>query len=273
MIEKIIRENIASQLRRLPVRIVMAVILGAAAFYYVTWTYNRTPVEQEYYGVVAGDVKYYGDTVGYLAEPSTPGTYPGLILIHEWWGKNENIEELANQYASKGYVALAVDLYGGETTRDPAVARELATNVRSDMDGAFENLKAAVEYLKAREGVQSDRLASIGWCFGGGWSYEMAKNDLGVKSSVIYYGQFNPQDDLDQMRTKILGHFGEDDQSILISDVVQFRAKLETLSGEHQVFIYPNAGHAFANDDSAAHVPEAAGLAWDRTIEFLKESL
>jgi len=219
------------------------------------------------------EVQYFEDSIGYLAKPVEEGVYPGLILIHEWWGLTPDIKETADRFAAQGYVALAVDLYAGEATDDPSVARVLATAVREDMDGAFTNLEGAVQFLESQSNVQNDKLASVGWCFGGGWSYEMAKNDLGIESSVIYYGRFNPEDDLSKMRATVLGHFGEDDTSILVDDVEEFRATLMTLSGEHQIFIYPNSGHAFANEGRPSYVPESAMLAWERTLEFLNEEL
>lgn len=217
------------------------------------------------------------DVVGYLARPkgSAPeGRWPALILIHEWWGLNDNIRGLAEDFAREGYVALAVDLYEGKSTDNPTRAREMAGGVRDDMDRAFANLKAAVDYLKSLDYVADNQLASVGWCFGGGWSYQMAKNDLGVQASVMYYGQFMPEDDLEQMRAQIIGHFGEDDQSIPVDDVKAFEAKLQTLDGEHEVYIYENAGHAFANEDNEqAYREESAREAWERTMRFLEKAL
>lgn len=224
--------------------------------------------------VVGQDIPYYGDVKGYLARPDDGGTYPGLVLIHEWWGLNNNIRNLAKDFAQQGYVALAVDLYGGQVAQTPEEAGVLAGAVRENVDEAFSNLNAAVGYLKSLEYVKSDSLASVGWCFGGGWAYEMAKNDLGVEASVMYYGRFSVEDDLSMMRADILGHFGEEDASILIDNVKEFEAKLKTLSGNHAVFIYPNAGHAFANEDNQdAYREDAAKLAWQRTIDFLSREL
>lgn len=226
--------------------------------------------------IVSETVDYYsGETVanGYLAQPLVGGPYPGLILIHEWWGLNDNIKELTDQFAKEGYVALAVDLYDGEVTGDRDKARELATAVRENMIPAFANLNEAVEYLKSQPQVRADSLASVGWCFGGGWSYQMAKNNLSVASSVIYYGQFNPEDDLSLMRGTILGHFGEEDATIKVDDVKAFEATLKNLGRDHQVFIYENSGHAFANEDSSAYVKDSAESAWMRTLDFLDRTL
>lgn len=227
--------------------------------------------------VTAGDVAYHkgNDEVrGYLARPADRKPGPGLVLIHEWWGLNDNIRENARRFAELGYVALAVDLYDGETAADRDGARRLAGGVRKDPESAFANLRQAVDYLAALEGeVDPARIASVGWCFGGGWSYQMARNDLGVKASVIYYGRFNPEDDLSRMRAAILGHFGEKDRGIEVDDVREFQAKLKTLKGDHMVFIYPNAGHAFANADSRNYDEAAAETAWKRTLEFFRRNL
>ena len=253
-------------------------LLGALAFSWRAFKGSITPVTPEVTDVGgmlrAGETVDYRDgTQGYLAVPEGEGPFPALILIHEWWGLNDNIRDLADDFAQEGYVALAVDLYDGRSADgDPTVARELATEVRGDVEGAMAHLGDAVDYLKARPDVDPESLASVGWCFGGGWAYQMAKNDLGIDASVMYYGAFNTEDDLSMMRADILGHFGDEDTGILVDDVVEFDAKLKTLEGDHRVFIYPNAGHAFANmDNEAAYVPEAAALAWDRTLEFLKQ--
>lgn len=224
--------------------------------------------------VVTTTVPYFDTADGYLARPEDGGEYPGLILIHEWWGLNDNIRELAEDFASQGYVALAVDLYEGQVATSSEQAGQLAGAVREDVEGAFENLAAAVDFLEGMPNVENDSLASVGWCFGGGWAYEMAANDLGIDASVIYYGRFSLEDDLSMMKADILGHFGEEDRSIAVNDVEQFEAKLNTLGGDHAVFIYPNAGHAFANEDNEeAYNEEAAMRAWERTIEFLGRQL
>ncbi len=219
-------------------------------------------------------VAYDGETQGYLATPVGEGPFPAVVLIHEWWGLNDNIRGLADDFAAAGYVALAVDLYDGTLATTPEEAGRLAGAVRDDVDSAFANLAAAVSYLEQQAVVDKDRIASVGWCFGGMWAYNMAVNDMGIDASVMYYGRFSLEDDLSMMRAHILGHFGAEDTSIAVDDVKQFEAKLRTHSGDHAVFIYPNAGHAFANDDREdAYNEEAAKLAWTRTLDFLAREL
>ncbi len=219
-------------------------------------------------------VAYSDESEGYLARPVEEGTYPGVILIHEWWGLNDNIRDLAEDFAEQGYIALAVDLYGGEVATSAAQAGALAGAVQENTDAAFANLASARSYLASLPSVDAEALASVGWCFGGGWAYQMAANGMDIDASVMYYGRFSMEDDLSMMRADILGHFGEEDTSIAVDDVEQFEAKLATLNGDHAVFIYPNAGHAFANEDNEdAYNEEAAQLAWQRTMDFLAREL
>lgn len=210
---------------------------------------------------------------GYLAVPSGSGAHPAVVLIHEWWGLNDNIREYARKFADAGYVALAVDLYDGQSTTDQAQAQQLAGSVQGNLPKAFDNLKQAVAYVKARNDVKPGSLAAVGWCFGGGWSYQMAKNDLGTRASVMYYGQVDPHDDFAHMKSSILGHYGDQDAVIKLDTVKEFQAALKTAQGQHEVYIYPNRGHGFANANDPTYDEADANLAWKHTIEFLQKAL
>ena len=122
-----------------------------------------------------------GEIMGYLSKPKTNTALPGIILIHEWWGLNQDIKNKADEFAKNGYVALAVDLYQGKSTTSSKEARNLAGKVRSNTNEAFKNLESALDFLKSLDNVNKNKLASVGWCFGGGWSYLVAKNNLDVK--------------------------------------------------------------------------------------------
>ncbi len=211
--------------------------------------------------------------VGYLSRPLTPGKHPTLILIHEWWGLNDNIRALADDYARQGYTALAVDLYAGKTAATADEARALSKAVYDNPKEALENLKAAVSYISGSPSADTERLASVGWCFGGSWSYQMAKNDMGVKAAVIYYGLFDTKDDLKKMKASVLGHFGDKDAVIPVESVMEFQKKLEAVSDANEVFMYPNAGHAFANKDGANYDAAATQQSWARTLDFLAKQL
>ena len=118
-------------------------------------------------------VNYYDDSSGYLASPITvtpkqQQKLPAVVVIHEWWGVNDNIKNMANTLAKEGYVVLAADLYKGEVATDPNRAQELLQSVRSNQDEAIANLQSAVKYLSSLPNVNASRIASLGWCFGGG---------------------------------------------------------------------------------------------------------
>src|SRR5574337_1658339 len=165
---------------------------------------------------------------GYLAEPlHAKGALPAVIVIHEWWGLNDNIRSMADQLAGEGYAALAVDLYRGKSATTPAQAIALMKTVLADKAAAGSNLRQAYAFLHDSE--HAPRVGVIGWCFGGGWSLEtalMLPDQL--SAAVIYYGR--PVDDvaeLSKLKMPLLGFFGEQDQGITPADVHAFQAALK----------------------------------------------
>ena len=252
------------------------ILILAVAFVFISY-FSAGMLWAMSHEIVTEEVRYHEkmkDVKGFLARPAGNKKHPAIVLIHEWTGLNDYMRGNARQFAKLGYVALAVDLYQGQVATNRDEAGRLAGWVRENREVALENLRQAVAYLKGRSAnVDPQRLASVGWCFGGGWSYQMAKNDLGVKATVIYYGRFNPKDDLSRMRATIIGHFGEKDRSIRVDDVQAFQAKLKTLNGDHEIYIYPNAGHGFAKPGRKRYNKEAAEDAWKRTTAFLKKYL
>ena len=227
----------------------------------------------------AGEMVEYGykNVKGYLSlskRAKKNKSVPAIVLIHEWWGLNDDIKLYADRFAQKGYAALAIDLYEGKNTTDPKQAGEFAGKVRENNDPAFANINAALDFLRGKTYVDNDRMAAVGWCFGGTWSYRMALNDMGVRASVIYYGAFQPEDDLSKMRATILGHFAEKDTFIKIDDVKVFSVKLANQNRDHDIFIYPNTTHGVARQGEHANRDDkAAKKAWKRTLRFLKKNL
>lgn len=219
--------------------------------------------------VEVGDHNVYG----YFTAPSDVfEPLPALIVIHEWWGLNDNVRAMADRLAGEGYMVLAVDLYGGQTASTREEARALMIEVVEDPELARDNLRGAYEFLTT---AGAPRIGSLGWCFGGGWSLNSAQlfpDDLAA--SVIYYGQLT--DDEDKLRpisAPILGLFAADDTSIDVESVEAFRTALQRLRKDHEIHIYPGVGHAFANPTGRNYNAEAAIDAWDKTIEFLGRHL
>jgi carboxymethylenebutenolidase len=210
---------------------------------------------------------------GFLAVPDKPGVYPGLIVIHEWWGLNDWVKEQSEKLAGQGYVVLAVDLYHGKSAADPSDAHELMRGMPQDR--AIRDMQAAYEYLAARKDVKPGRIGAIGWCMGGGLALQLAIHQPRLAAIVVNYGAL-PTDpnDIQQIGAAVLGNFGADDKGITPADVQAFDKTMKGLNRRIDVKIYPGAGHAFENpNNTGGYRPEAAADAWKRTLAFLHNAL
>jgi len=228
---------------------------------------SRAVSSQEMPYTEVGDELVYG----YFSAPADMfEPLPAVIMIHEWWGLNDNIRAMADRLAAEGYIVFAVDLYAGNTASTPSEARALMVEVIEDPEPANQNIRAAYEFLTQNAGAT--HVGSLGWCFGGHWSLNTAllfPDDL--DASVIYYGQVT--DDEDALRTlnmPVLGLFAAEDRGIKVDTVEAFRDALERLRKNHDIHIYPGVGHAFANPTGNNYNAAAAEDAWRRTLEFLK---
>ena len=211
---------------------------------------------------------------GYLARPEKAGPdTPGIIVIHEWWGLNDNIREMTRKLAREGYVALAVDLYEGKVAETPDNARRYAIEAMQHEARVRENLRQAYRYLKEKQGVS--RVGVIGWCFGGGWALQTAlMMPEQIDAVVIYYGRLvTDPEQLSKLKMPVLGIFGAEDRGIPVETVQRFKAILDSLGTIHEIYIYEGAGHAFANPSGTRYVPEAAQDAWKKTVAFLNRYL
>lgn len=206
---------------------------------------------------------------GYLVRPSAAkGPLPGIIVVHEWWGLNDNIRRTADRLAGEGYEALAVDLYNGQSADNPDDATKYMKAVMADKDTAKDNLKQAYAYLHDHE--HASKMGVIGWCFGGGWSLQTAllfpdKLD----AAVMYYGQ--PVTDVPTLKTlkmPLIGFFGEKDMGITVADVTAFQEALKQAGVDAEIHEYPDAGHAFANPSGKNYQEAAAKDSWERTVKF-----
>ena len=224
-------------------------------------------------------VNYYDNASGYLVysipnrdNNNTTTKLPAVIMIHENRGLNTNIKNTADILAKQGYVVLAVDLFQGQVTTDPNRARELSSAVRNNPNVAIENMKSAVRYLSSLENVNASRIASLGWCFGGGQSLQLALNsrDHPLAATVIYYGQvLNDTRQLSKIKWPVLGIFGDQDQSISVDSVRAFEQALNETGIRNEIYVYPGVGHAFANPSNENYAPKETADAWQRTLIFL----
>jgi len=228
------------------------------------------------FGVEGNSVSYKsGDETisGMLYNPVGKGPFPALIVIHEWWGLNDWVKEQASKFANEGYVALAVDLYRGKIADTPDLAHELMRGVPQDR--AIRDLKAAFDFLAAQPNVKKDRIGSIGWCMGGGYSLDVAIAEPHLAADVINYGHLATEPaDLEKVQAPILGLFGGQDRGIPPDDVKKFQQAMEKFGKKIEVKIYPDAGHAFENpNNKQGYRADDAADAWQLTVAFLAANL
>jgi carboxymethylenebutenolidase len=214
-------------------------------------------------------VEYFQGIKGYYAAPADPGTYPGIVMIHEWWGLNDHIKSMADILAKEGYQVLAVDLHKGTVAKTPEEARALTSIL--NQEEAIENLKAATAYLRDHD---APKIASLGWCFGGGQSLQLATSGESLNATVIYYGTLTAdKTKLANITWPVLGIFGDKDVSIPPAKVEEFQTALNALNIKNSITMYPNVGHAFANPTGQNYAAEETRDAWTKTLLFLKENL
>ncbi len=210
---------------------------------------------------------------GYLALPRSGGRHPAVVVIHEWWGLNDWVKEQAHKFADQGYVALAVDLYRGKSTADPGEAHELARGLPHDR--AIRDLMAAFVYLASRPDVNKDKIGSVGWCMGGGYSLQLAVHEPKLAACVVNYGSL-PTDpaDIQKIAAPILGNFGAEDRGIPPDAVRAFEKAMKAAGKTIDVKIYEGAGHAFENPNNKnGYRQDAAIDAWARTLGFFGRML
>lgn len=219
--------------------------------------------------ITAEDVSYFADAQGYFVRPKTLGNYPGVVMIHENRGLRPEIRDTAETLAKEGYMVLAVDLLGG-TAEDQEGARVLTANFNQETGIA--NMRAAVAYLR---GQGAEKIASLGWCFGGRQSVELAISGEMLDATVVYYGggMATTTERLAPIDWPVLGIFGGEDQAIPLSMVQSFETSLDTLGVPNEIHIYPGVGHAFANPSGMNYAPEETADAWQKTLAFLNANL
>ena len=235
-------------------------------------------------------VNYFDNTNGYLVYPTSTSSLgdnnnvsannnklPAVVMIHEWWGLNENIKDMAESLAREGYVVLAVDLYKGQVANTTDLAQHLVGKARDNPSEATNNLQYAVRYLASLDNVNSSKIASLGWCFGGGQSLQLALNtepEYPLAGTIIYYGNLiSDPESISKIKWPVLGIFGDKDQSISVDSVKQFEEALNAKKIPNQIYIYKGVGHAFANPSGDNYAPQETQDAWEKTVSFLKNYL
>lgn len=217
-----------------------------------------------------------GQAEGYLAVPDG-GRGPGVVVIEEWWGLNQQIKEVCDRFAAEGFVALAPDVYGREVPigePDEAAKMMMALNIEQ----AAKDLSGAVDYLLGHDAVTGRGIGVTGFCAGGGLALWLATlRPDAVKAVVSYYGIVpwpDVQPDYSKLEAAIQGHYAANDDFADPESVRQLEEQLKGLGKDVEFFIYPGTTHAFSNH----HRPDVfhedhSETAWRRTIDFFRRHL
>lgn len=241
---------------------------------------DRSPVASTYQerDVISDNMPYaeVGDELvyGYFVAPADMfEPLPAVIMIHEWWGLNDNVREQADRLAAAGFIVFAVDLFGGKTATTSSTARELMLGVVEDPESANENLLSAYRFVSETAGAPA--VAALGWRFGGLWSLKAAMLlPDEIDAVVIYYGQVGADEErLLPVNAPILGLFAADDISVKKATIDAFRDALERLRKDYEIQIYPGVRQGFANEDATNFDRNAAADAWQRSLNFLQRHL
>ena len=227
------------------------------------------------------DVTYKSgsDTVhGILYAPARKGPFPGIIVIHEWWGLNDWVKEQASKLADQGYETLAIDLYRGKVATTPNEAHEFMGGVPQDR--AKRDLEAAFNFLASQPSVKKNRIGAIGWCMGGGYALGLALEEPRLAANVINYGVYDyaslakDQAAIKKINAPIMGFFGAQDRGIPTDDLRKFWDQLKSLGKKADFSIYADAGHAFQNPNNKdGYRPKDAQDAWNKTVNFFASTL
>lgn len=206
---------------------------------------------------------------GFLARSTSQGKHGGLVVIHEWWGLNDFVKSKAKHFAEQGYVSLAVDLYRGKVAEDPDTAHQLMRGMPPDR--AQRDLLAAFQYLASRPDVDPSKIAVVGWCMGGGEALDLVAHQPKLAGGVIYYGHLmTDAKTIAQLKTPLLGNFGEEDQGIPTDSVEAFAKTLKDAGDQVDFKVYPHAGHGFASSKDPKTFKAAAAKDADaRADKFL----
>jgi carboxymethylenebutenolidase len=211
------------------------------------------------------------ETPGYLARPTNSG--PGIIVIQEWWGLVPHIEHVADRFAAEGYVALAPDLFHGRTARTSDEAGKLMMSL--EIDAAARDLSAAIHYLTALPETTGASVGTIGFCMGGALALYAACGNPEVGACAVFYGGHpRVKPDLASLRGPVLGIFAGHDDFVTPAVVDALDRGLTAFGKAHAFHTYPQAHHAFFNDDRPeVYDPAAAKDAWEKTLAFFGRQL
>jgi carboxymethylenebutenolidase len=208
---------------------------------------------------------------GYLARPEGAGPFPGLVIIHEIFGLNENIKDIARRFADAGYAALAVDLFAGRN-RAICMFRFMGQMMLNPLNNeSIQNLKDTLTFLSEQSEVDAAHLGAVGYCMGGGFAIAWACQDNRLKAIAPYYGA-NPRPlEAVARMCPVVGSYPDKDFTTRAGQKLD--AALARYDVPHDIKIYPNTRHSFFNDQGPAYAEAAARDSWPRILSFFSEHI
>jgi carboxymethylenebutenolidase len=212
-------------------------------------------------------------TPGFLARPEDDGPFPGVIVIQEWWGLNDNIKDIAQRFAREGYAAFAPDLYHGRVTREPDQAQKMMMAL--DMPLAARELVKATEYLSNQKYINGRGIGATGFCMGGGLAMRLACETPLIRAVVPFYGfPPDPIDIVQNLQGPALLIFAENDAWISSEARDKLEQALIKHNKRYEMKVYPGTHHGFFRDvDNDQHDPAASQDAWERMLKLFSENL
>lgn len=188
---------------------------------------------------------------GFIASGAKEGEKkPGVLIVHEWWGHNDYAKKRAKMLAKQGYVAMSIDMYGdGKTADHPKTAGKFAQKAMSDFPLAKKRFEKALEILKSRDDVDTDKIAAIGYCFGGGVVLNMARSGVDLDLVASFHGSLDSQIKADKktFKPKVLVFNGADDPMVKKESISSFKKEMKTAKVDYEFFNYEGAKHGFTN--------------------------
>ena len=208
---------------------------------------------------------------GYLAESVTGG--PGIIVLQEWWGLVDQIKEVADRFSEEGFVALAPDLYHGQSTKNPDAAGKLMMAL--NIEKTAKEMNNAINYLSSLPSTTGSHVGSVGFCMGGQLSLYAACSNSIIGACVDYYGIHpNVKPNIKSLEAPVLGFFGEKDPSVPPQAVQNLETELRQCGKKVEFHIYPNRDHAFFNHTRPEVYDQAdAEDSWTRMTQFFRQYL